>query len=60
LEALYQSIEFPAPVEAVSVTAPGAHVDDPMVVGAVGIAFIVATTAFLFADRHPLDSMDPK
>jgi hypothetical protein len=44
----------PAAVVACRVTVPDTHTEAPVVLEIVGIAFIVATTAVLVADTHPV------
>ncbi len=53
VEAVYQLI-VPAAVVACRVTVPDTHKEPPVVLEIVGIAFIVATTAVLVADTHPV------
>ena len=53
VEAAYQ-LMVPAAVVACRVTVPDTHTEAPVVLEIVGIAFIVAITAVLVADTHPV------
>jgi len=50
----YQSMVVPVPSEAINTTVPVPHLELSVPLGADGIAFIVAVTAVLVAEIHPV------
>ena len=52
--AAYQSRALPTGAVAVNETVPVPHLEPDKIVGAIGIGFILAVTAVLVNDTHPL------